>query len=900
MRHLERILSRLENVRPQGHNHLACCPAHNDARPSLTISLHPDGYVRLCCRSAHCPTADILRAMNLIPTDLLPDPGDDIIIRENTSHVVGDSEALANSCLAVGEENLELRNRVYAEFLQALTLSDQHRSDLQRRGLIDTEIDTRSYRSLTFASRREALAELRSEFTDTDLLSVPGFAESDGTGVSIVGPSAGLVVPVRDLSGRIVALKVRRDDGDDQRGKYGLISGGGGRSCGIPTHVPLGIRGPVSEVRITEGELKSDVATVLSGLPTIGFPGVDNWSAVIPVLQDLGAQTVRLAFDADWITKPQVEVRLRECATALRAHGYIVVIETWQLENGKGIDDLLAAGHSPELLAEGDEGVRPVLAIEVEVASPCNPPTVGTAEAALCLESSIAIRDCLASTEVVLPFPVQVFPHRLQHFARQAAESIPCPLDLVAIPMLGMAATAIGASRALEVKPGWRESSRVYLATVAPPGSGKSPAESLVTRAVFRLQNRFKRQHQEELAAYAAVIAQHSQTRGRRGPRSNDAAMPVAHAGRLASDSVSSAGETENSTAVPANSLLTTTTEPPLPPKPVLRRIATVDATTESLAPLLANNPRGMVTLKDELSGWISSMNQYKGGKGSDRQFYLSCWSGQPAIVDRKSQPEPIIVARPFLNVIGGIQPDMLSVLRDEQGRADGFVDRILFAYPNGLGVPPWSEQGVDEVVERDWSQPLELLFRLEMRHCEDEGIDLPQTMHLTQDGRAAWVEWYNAHAREMESPDLAAILKGPWSKLRSYCLRLALVIHLLRLVCNEVDREDVDAESVTRAIQLIDYFKSHARKVYRHLHRDADDRRIEQVVAWIRSHDGECCARDLQRANVAGIKKASDANQVMKDLVDLALGDLQDRASDNHRKVTYFVLGGAASGRVG
>ena len=134
------------------------------------------------------------------------------------------------------------------------------------------KIEGRRYRSLSFSTRRQALAELRAEFSDTTLLSVPGFIATNRNAVSIVGPSTGLVVPVRDVSGRIVALKVRRDNGDDHRGKYALISGGGGPSCGTPTHVPLGIQGPVAEVRITEGELKSDVAAILSGVPTIGFP----------------------------------------------------------------------------------------------------------------------------------------------------------------------------------------------------------------------------------------------------------------------------------------------------------------------------------------------------------------------------------------------------------------------------------------------------------------------------------------------------------------------------------------------------------------------------------------------------------------------------------------------------
>ena len=38
---------------------------------------------------------------------------------------------------------------------------------------------------------------------------------------------------------------------------------------------------------------------------------------------------------------------------------------------------------------------------------------------------------------------------------------------------------------------------------------------------------------------------------------------------------------------------------------------------------MLAGAP-GVAVIRDEISGWVSAMDQYKGGKGSDRQQYLS------------------------------------------------------------------------------------------------------------------------------------------------------------------------------------------------------------------------------------------------------------------------------------
>ena len=95
-----------------------------------------------------------------------------------------------------------------------------------------------------------------------------------------------------------------------------------------------------------------------------------------------------------------------------------------------------------------------------------------------------------------------------------------------------------------------------------------------------------------------------------------------------------------------------------------MKRTVVEDTTVERFADILNENPRGVAQVKDELTGLVRGMDQYKqGGKGSDRQFYLSAWSNSPTTVDRKNRDEPIIVAHPFFSLIGGIQPDVLSDL---------------------------------------------------------------------------------------------------------------------------------------------------------------------------------------------------------------------------------------------
>jgi hypothetical protein len=93
------------------------------------------------------------------------------------------------------------------------------------------------------------------------------------------------------------------------------------------------------------------------------------------VLKALGCRTVRLAFDADAWSNPTVARSLSACAGALAEAGFAVELERWDEAEGKGLDDLLAAGKSPELL-QGEavpQAVRDILAAASAEEEPAPP-----------------------------------------------------------------------------------------------------------------------------------------------------------------------------------------------------------------------------------------------------------------------------------------------------------------------------------------------------------------------------------------------------------------------------------------------------------------------------------------------------------------------------------------------
>ena len=255
------------------------------------------------------------------------------------------------------------------------------------------------------------------------------------------------------------------------------------------------------------------------------------------------------------------------------------------------------------------------------------------------------------------------------------------------------------------------------------------------------------------------------------------------------------------------------------------KRTWTSDVTVERLAKLLSENPRGLLLIRDELSGWVKSMNQYRQGKGADRQFYLSVWGGAPIMVDRVGDGTPgrISVAHPCLSVVGCIPPDVLEELDDRGGIEDGFLPRLLFAWPPQRPVR-WTDVTISKTAREAYDNLIQQLFALPFK-------DEPVALSLSPEAHAVFVQWHDAHCQEIEQPTLQPFLKAAYSKLKGYCARLAL-IHAL---ATNPTTDTVEAASVEAAIQLINYFKAQARKVMPLISRNKSNTAVERCKSEIR-----------------------------------------------------------------
>jgi len=229
-------------------------------------------------------------------------------------------------------------------------------------------------------------------------------------------------------------------------------------------------------------------------------------------------------------------------------------------------------------------------------------------------------------------------------------------------------------------------------------------------------------------------------------------------------------------------------------------------------------------------------MDQYRaGGKGSDRQFWLSAWSNSYVSVDRKGRSEPMVLPVPFVGVFGSIQPAVLSDLGGD--REDGLLDRFLFAYPT----PTPSRWSDDEISDSARGGVRWLYERLRALEMPDDDYGDPEPHHVTvaPDAKPVLVDLVDSHREEMEAPGFPARLRGPWAKLEAYLARLALIFALCRSVTTDAS-ERIEHEDILRASVMVDYFKNHARRVYVGLYGESvEDRVLADVARFLLKQRG-------------------------------------------------------------
>jgi len=413
------------------------------------------------------------------------------------------------------------------------------------------------------------------------------------------------------------------------------------------------------------------------------------------------------------------------------------------------------------------------------------------------------------------PFPVEVLPEPLLSFIPSVARSVQVDPAMVALPALCAAAAAIGASRSIALRPDWHEPAILWGALVAPSGEGKTPAAGKVMAMARKQDSEAQHQNTERLAEHEEHRREY---------------------------------ETDRKTWEKLRSKGGVEPPPVEPPRPSMPRFTVSDVTVEKLAEILADSPRGVLMVRDELTGLLGGFERYSGGRGgAERSAYLSIFNAEQSQIDRKTgDRRSITIKNPHLSIYGGIQPELLHNVLSNEDLAAGLPARFLFAMP-----PSTPKRWGTPRIPAHQTEEIAVMFRnlyaigvpVEWDSSGTDTAELEQlALPLTPEADRLFGDFYDRH--DKQRCDLVGPARAAWPKLLAYCGRLALVIQLML----DPDSTEIDAESVRRAIVLTEWFSREALRVYGLRGETDEDRERRELVAWIEQRGGRVTARELSR----------------------------------------------------
>jgi hypothetical protein len=440
------------------------------------------------------------------------------------------------------------------------------------------------------------------------------------------------------------------------------------------------------------------------------------------------------------------------------------------------------------------------------------------------------------AVEPFRPFPTDALPEPARSFVRTCARAIGCDESFIALPLLAALASAIGNTRRVQLKRGWSEPAIVWVAVVGDSGTLKSPALEVALRAIRKRQHTAIKRHAEAMEKFQTEVLQWEKD--------------------IAAWKRSKTGG-----------------DPPAKPEePKADRCWCDDVTVEALAVLLLNQWRGLLLVRDELSGWLGGFDRYTQGKGGDVAKWLEMFGGRSMVVDRKTGfPRTIYVPRAAVSVCGGIQPGTLARALGNEHRENGLAARLLLACPPRRP-KRWTEADISPDLERSIAAVFERLYGLQPA-TDDDGDAQPVIVPLSADGKAAWVDFYNAHGQEQA--DLAGDLSAAWSKLEGYAARLALVVHFVRWAAGDstlTSADEVDADSIAAGVKLSRWFGNEARRAYAILSESDEERDGRRLAELIQRKGGTVTVRELQQTSRL-FRTASEAGSALDALAEAGGG---------------------------
>jgi hypothetical protein len=366
-----------------------------------------------------------------------------------------------------------------------------------------------------------------------------------------------------------------------------------------------------------------------------------------------------------------------------------------------------------------------------------------------------------------LVFPIDIFPEPIQSYILECNSKLDSNIDYMGCSLLWLISVSIGNAIEIEVKRGWNENATVWISLVGKAGIGKTPSINNIIFPLQKVNSREIKNYYKELEKFEYY------------------------------DNLSKK-EKEESIEVP---------------KPIKKQFIANDITLEALVDLHQESDNAVGVFKDELAGWLKDMNKYRAG--SDLEFWLSCWSGKSVSLNRLTR-KGSFVEKPFIPVLGGIQPSILNSFYTEENKDNGFMDRMLLSFPDSK-IELYNENELQyELLE--WYKDNIICFydtiKTVIQRDKDNNIE-SLTAKFDDEAKKEWMRIFNEISNFQNDDNENEYLKSMYPKQKSYIPRFALIIHAFNeFFSSGGNTLLITKDSVLKAEKLSKYFIATAKKV--------------------------------------------------------------------------------------
>lgn len=375
------------------------------------------------------------------------------------------------------------------------------------------------------------------------------------------------------------------------------------------------------------------------------------------------------------------------------------------------------------------------------------------------------------SLSPIPPFPISGFPEFIQFFIDRCHTVYQTPKDFWAISVL--AATALGIGDKLELKTKYSNIPILWSCIVGDVSTGKTEAQKICLQPFYKLDEQLFKQYIQEIAEYKRL-------------------SKLSETERLAEGV-------------------------PFLVEPKRRQYLLNDYTPEALAQVHAINKRGLMIERDELKGWLDDFNRYN--KSGEQSFMLSTFSRVSKSINRKGSGD-VLIQDPVILILGGIQPDLLPTLAVDNRAENGFLSRMCFCFPDNTAKPEYSDNVIPEELLNMWEK-----FILDLTN-----IQATIQLTLSDEAKNLYMEWFNKNRDETNNVS-SGYLKGVFGKLDIISLRIAIVIKGMKLILGNDISDSISDEIMKSAIEITEYFRATALKVYHKIFLKDEDKLTEKEI---------------------------------------------------------------------